>query len=101
MSKGKKELFEWKDVISDLDKELSNLRKERSEIDKQLKKTGGNIIGTQTEERDLRQNIEKLITKEGVLQKKRAKLKEKLDSTDSKMTKVKHIKAELTDVEGE
>ena len=48
------------------------------EINTQLKKTGGNIVGTQSEERELRKKIERLITKEGVLQKKRAELKEKL-----------------------
>ena len=101
MPKGKKDMFEWKDVISDLDKEISNLRKEKLEINTQLKKTGGNIVGTQSEERELRKKIERLITKEGVLQKKRAELKEKLDSTEEKMSKVKHIKEELTEVEGD
>ncbi len=49
----------------------------------------------------LTQAIERLITKEGVLQKKRTELKEKLDSTEEKMSKVKHIKEELTEVEGD
>jgi|TARA_Y100000310_G_C20447250_1_gene699020 predicted nucleic acid-binding Zn-ribbon protein len=101
MPKNKKEPFEWKDVISDLDIEISNLRKEKQDINKQLKKTGSNIIGTQTEESELRKTIEKLIVNEGVLQKKRNKLIEKLDSTEEKMSKVKHIKEELTDAEGE
>ena len=49
----------------------------------------------------MRKKIERLITKEGVLQKKRTGLKEKLDSTEEKMSKVKHIKEELTEVEGD
>ena len=101
MPKIKKETIALKDAIFDLEKEIVNLRKEKAEFDKKVKRAGSDIVGTQVEEENLRNKISRLVAKEGVLQKKRGKLKEKLDSTEEKISKVRHIKEELTEIEGE
>ena len=90
-----------KDALSDLEEEFTNLRKQKDGLNKQLRKTGSNIVGTQAEEEKLRNQISRLVAKEGVLERKRNKLKEKLDDTKEKISKVRHIKEELTEVEGD
>ncbi|MBW2985610.1 hypothetical protein KY313_03065 [Candidatus Woesearchaeota archaeon] len=101
MPKEKKGNVVLKDALSDLEEELSNLRKQKTGLSKQLKKTGSNIVGTQAEEEKLRNQIARLVAKEGILGRKRNRLKEKLDDTTEKISKVKHIKEELSEVEGE
>ena len=90
-----------KDALSDLEEEFTNLRKQKDGLNKQLRKTGSNIVGTQAEEEKLRNQISRLVAKEGVLERKSNKLKEKLDDTKEKISKVRHIKEELTEVEGD
>ena len=87
-----------KDALSDLEEEFSNLRKQKDGLNKQLRKTGSNIVGTQSEEEKLRNQISRLVAKEGILERRRNKLKEKLADTKEKISKVRHIKEELTEV---
>ena len=99
MAKEKKEHMILKSAISDLDKELANLRKQKKTIDTKVNNLGNDIIGTQTEEEKLRDQISRLVAKEGILERKRNKLKERLTNTTGKISKVKSIKDQLTDVE--
>lgn len=99
MAKEKKEHIILKSAISDLDKELSNLRKQKKTIDTRMNNLGTDIVDTQTEEEKLRNQIARLVAKEGILERKRNRLKEKLTDTTGKISKVRSIKEQLTDVE--
>jgi len=99
MAKEKKEHIILKSAITDLEKELSNLTKQKKTIDTRMNNLGEDIVDTQSEEEKLRNQISKLVAKEGTLERKRNRLKEKLTDTTGKISKVRSIKEQLTDVE--
>jgi len=99
MEKQTKEKIILKDAILDLEKELKNLKQQKKTITTKISNTTGNITDAQISEEKLRNEIAKLVAKEGLLEKKRNRLKEKLDETSGKISKVKSIKDQLTDVE--
>lgn len=96
--KNKKEEVILTEAIKDIDQELKNLRIQRKRLETILKGIGEDITTTQSEESKLREQISILVGKEGMLDRKRNRLKERLNELSGKIEKVSKIKEELSEV---
>jgi len=91
-------VFALTEALTDVKKELENLRKKRDTLDSRLKGVGSDITSTQSQEAKMREQISALVGKEGLLNRKKNKLKGKLEGLKGKIAKVTKIKDELSEV---
>tara|TARA_Y100000310_G_C20578492_1_gene761739 strand:+ start:558 stop:857 length:300 start_codon:yes stop_codon:yes gene_type:complete len=94
----KKEQIIISDALADIEKELENLKTQKKSMETRIKNVTDDITVTQSEEAKLREEISGLVGHEGILDRKRNKLKQKLDDLKTKVGKVTKIKDELGDV---
>ena len=87
-----------KEAITDLDAEISKLRKDRTAFNFELKNINKGVENTQQLEKNLKERIARLGEKEARLQDRKNKLKQKSDNLTEKLSKVKTIKDQLGQV---
>lgn len=99
--KGPKKNYEFAltEALADVKQELDNLRKKKNTLDSRLNGIGTDITSTQSQEAKLREQISSLVGKEGLLNRKKNKLNQKLEGLKGKIAKVTKIKDELSEVD--
>ncbi|MBI2139981.1 hypothetical protein HYU14_03585 [Candidatus Woesearchaeota archaeon] len=97
-NKSSKEEVVIKEALSDIDQELENLKLQKKGLETRIKHVNDDVVVLQSEESRLREEISALVGKEGILDRKRNKVKEKLEELNAKISKVSKIKQELTEV---
>ena len=98
MPKKKKEEVIISDALADIEKELDNLKVQKKSMETRIRNVTTDITVTQSEEGRLREEISGLVGKEGILDRKKNKLKDKLADLKTKLGKVSKVKDELTDI---
>lgn len=87
-----------KEAISDLDREIGRIRKEKNSLNSELKRIEKDLGSTQILGKKLQEKIAELENNELVLMDKKKKLKQKNDSLGERLTKVETIKEQLDEV---
>lgn len=85
-------------AIRDLQSEIRNLGREKSELKNTIQRTTSSIDLDREQEKLLQQKIAKLIEKEAVLNKKKKNLQTKIDRVSDKMNKISKIRSEMSDI---
>lgn len=88
----------FKEAITDLQKELSALGKEKADLQKRLQSIDTGISSSERTEKELKDRIARLIKKEANLNEKKKGIEAKQDAVSEKLGKVKKIKYELESV---
>ena len=96
--KKKKEQVVIQDALSDIEQELKNLQLQKKSMETRVKHVNAEVIVLQGEESRLREEISALVGKEGILDRKRNKLKEHTEELNAKISKVSKIKQDLTEI---
>ncbi len=87
-----------REAVSDLDKEINRIRRDRAALNFELKNIDDSLDNAQQLERRLKEKISRLDTKEAELAEKRKKLKQKSDILGKRLSKVRALKDQLSDV---
>ena len=92
-----------KEAILDLDREISRIRKEKYLLNSEIRNVEQTIqnteeVGKKVEKLRYLRRVSELEKKEAELIEKRKRLKQKEDSLDKKLNKVKDIKSKLSEV---
>lgn len=87
-----------KEAVSDLDKEINQIRKDKSALNSELKNLDDGLDNAEQIEKRLKNKIAALEMKETEMVSRKNKLKQKNDILSKKLTKVKSIKDQLSDI---
>jgi chromosome segregation ATPase len=98
LPKKKKEEEMISGALADIESELANLKTQKKSMETRIKHVTDDISVTQSEEARLREEISGLVGKEGILDRKRNKLKDRLEELNGKISKVGKVKDELIDL---
>ena len=87
-----------REAVSDLDKEISRIRRDKAALNFELKNIDDSLDNAQQLERRLQEKISRLENKEAEFVEKRKKLKQKNDSLSERLSKVKTLKDQIGEV---
>ncbi|MDP3733808.1 MAG: hypothetical protein Q8R37_01135 [Nanoarchaeota archaeon] len=94
--KSEKDLL--KGALHDLDKELRSLRSSKRHFENRSQDVSSELDSTQNREVNLRNQISELMKKEALLIKRKNSIKDKMNTLDKRIEKVRTIERELRDV---
>ena len=86
------------EALKDLSRELSELKKQKSSFETELRKEKVGLSLTQSQEQKLRDKISRLVAKEAKINEKRLSINETITKLKDKMKHVEKIKDELKGV---
>ena len=85
-------------AIRDLENEINKLGKDKSNLKRMLSSIASSINVDHSKERELQQEIARLIEKEAQLNQRKKNLQAKIDSVADKLNKISKIKSEMSDI---
>jgi len=84
-----------KEALGDLNREISNISKEKNKLKAQIKNADKNLQGFIGSEKELQYKIAQLIEKEASLKEERREMALREDVLSEKLSKIRRVKAEL------
>lgn len=85
-------------AIKDLEVQMGALKRDKTQMQGDLKKTSSAIDVDRELEKSLQEKIARLIEKEAKLNEKKKKLTTQIDQVSDKLNKVAKIKSEMSDI---
>jgi len=87
-----------REALSDIAKELRQLREEKADLESTLDGVAGDITTTQNTEVDLKDQLRKLSSVENSLSLKRNRVRKKLESVKTKISKVRQLSNQMENI---
>ena len=84
-----------KEALSDIARELSQLRQEKNELEGTLDNVAGDITSTQNKEVQIKDQLRKLSSVENALALKRGRVRKQLENVKTKIQKVRQLSAKM------